>query len=155
MALNRLKTSSTGNRKSTQHREFIEELVNLLFCIEDEDFSDKITQKPYPKYEYQPVSTGPKFTENSAFLSTINQFSQHTQIRNSAQKRGYCIFCSKNNTLKKNWSKSNDFSTIQLNENLIEIEKSSEKRAYRGKFTIWQCQECQKYICKDCWSLHK
>ncbi len=86
LALNESKTSSTENRKPTQHREYIEELVNLLFCIEDKDFSDKITQKPYPKYEYQSVSIGPKFTEKRAFFENIHEFSQHSQIRNPAQK---------------------------------------------------------------------
>ncbi len=66
-----MKTSSTGNRKPTQHREFIEELVNLLFYIEDEDFSNKITQKPYPKYEYQSVSKRSKSIEKKIFLKII------------------------------------------------------------------------------------
>ncbi len=78
LALNGSKISSTENRKSTQHREFIEELVNLLFCIEDEDFSDKITQKPYPKYEYQLGSKEQKSTEKSIFFKNIYQFSQHS-----------------------------------------------------------------------------
>jgi len=97
-----LKISSTENRKSTQHREFIEELVNLLFYIEDEDFSDKITQKPYPKYKYQSVLTGPKFTEKRAFFKNIHQFSQHSHIQNPAQKRGHCVICLKRANSKKN-----------------------------------------------------
>jgi len=151
-----LKTSSTGNRKSTQHREFIEELVNLLFCIEDEDFSDKITQKLYPKYEYQPVSKGPKSDKKEKFSHTISDFSNHSYIQNSAQKRGFYNICSKKQNSKKNWSKKRDFSTFQLNENLIEIEKLSNlkrERDYQEKRTIQQCKECEKYICKDCWSL--
>ncbi len=86
LALNESKTSSTGNRKSTQYREFIEELVNLLFYIEDENFSDRITQKPYPKYEYQTVSIESKTIQKRVFFKNIYLFSQHSQIRNSAQK---------------------------------------------------------------------
>ncbi len=78
LTLNESKISSTGNRKSTQHREFIEELVNLLFCIEDEDFSDRITQKLYPKYQYQSDSKEQKSIEQNALFKNIHQFSQHS-----------------------------------------------------------------------------
>ncbi len=91
MTLNKLKISSTENRKPTQYREYIEELVNLLFCIEDEDFSNKITQKPYSKYEYQLVSKESKSDKKEVFFSTISDFSNHSRIQNSAQKRGYYI----------------------------------------------------------------
>ncbi len=94
LTLNKSKISSTENRKSTQYREYIEELVNLLFCIEDENFSDRITQKPYPKYEYQSDSKEQKFTEKSIFFKNTHQSSQHSQIRNSAQKKGYCVIYS-------------------------------------------------------------
>ncbi len=86
LALNESKISSTGNRKPTQHREFIKELVNLLFLIKDKNSSNKITQKPYPKYEYQSVSIGRKSTEKDSFFENIHQSSQHSQSRNSAQK---------------------------------------------------------------------
>ncbi len=58
LAINDSKTTSINKRNPTQHREFIEELVNLLFLIEDENSSNKITQKSYPKYEYQLGSKG-------------------------------------------------------------------------------------------------
>ncbi len=158
LALNESKISSTENRKSTQHREFIEELVNLLFCIEDDDFSDKITQKPYPKYEYQPVSIEPKFTEKRPFFENIHQFSQHSQIRNSAQKRGYCVICPlKHNSepQEKEQKNQNRFQSIlQLNNNLIEVEKSNTSRIRRN-YTAWQCKECEEYICQIYWkSIH-
>jgi len=82
LALNRSKTSSTENRKSTQYQEFVEELVNLLFCIEDEDFSDKITQKLYSKYKYQSVSKRSKSIKKKIFLKIIEEIStqSYTQI---------------------------------------------------------------------------
>ncbi len=78
LAINGLKTTSTDKRNPTQHREFIEELVNLLFLIEDENSSNKITQKSYLKYEYQLGSKGQKSTEKSIFFENIHQFSQHS-----------------------------------------------------------------------------
>ncbi len=140
LTLNESKISSTGNRKSTQHREYIKELVNLLFYIEDEDFSDKITQKLYPKYEYQSVSIGSKFTEKAAFFKAIHSFSEHSYTQNPAKKRGYYIFCSKEETSKV--LKETDFrdnkrsSILYLNQNLNEVNITSKKEKYRGKRTI-------------------
>jgi hypothetical protein len=31
--------------------------------VENDDFSEDIVLKPYPKYKYQSVSTGPKMVE--------------------------------------------------------------------------------------------
>ncbi len=114
LALNRSKISFTRNRKSTQYWEFIEELVNLLFYIEDEDFSDKITQKLYPKYEYQLDSKEQKSTEKNIFFKNIHQFSQHSQIRNSAQKREYYIIYSLKNDLKSSKKFENLKNNYQL-----------------------------------------
>jgi Transposase IS4 len=52
LALNGSKTSSTGKRDPRQHREWIEDLVNLLFQVDNDDFGEEITSKPYPKYVY-------------------------------------------------------------------------------------------------------
>jgi len=141
LTLNKLKISSTGNRKSTQHWEYIEELVNLLFYIEDEDFSDKITQKSYPKYEYQSVSIESKSTEKAAFFKAIHSFSEHSHTQNPAKKREYCIFYFKEETSKV--LKETDFrdnkrsSILYLNQNLNEVNITSKKEKYRGKRTIW------------------
>ncbi len=139
LALNESKTSSTENRKSTQHREFIEELVNLLFLIKDENSSNKITQKPYPKYEYHSDSIESKTIEKRVFFENIHRISQHSQIRNSAQKRGYCVICplkSNSESQKQKKIAENEFQlTLQLNNNLIEVEKSSISKI-RGKHTI-------------------
>ena len=50
LAINGSKTTKTGNRDTNQHRNFIKDLVNLLFYMNSEDFAQKITEKPYPKY---------------------------------------------------------------------------------------------------------
>ena len=34
-------------------QEYIEDLVNLLFCMDSERFASTITKKPYPKYQFQ------------------------------------------------------------------------------------------------------
>ena len=102
LAINDLKITSINKRNSTQHREFIEELVNLLFLIEDEDSSNKITQKPYLKYKYQLDSKEEKSIEKNTLFQNIHQFSQHSQIQNPAQKRGYYIFYSKKDISRKN-----------------------------------------------------
>ena len=62
------------------------DVIPVTQGIEDEDFSDKITQKLYPKYEYQPVSKGPKSDKKEKFSHTISDFSNHSYIQNSAQK---------------------------------------------------------------------
>ncbi len=102
LVINDSKTISINKRNSTQHREFIEELVNLLFLIEDEDSSNKITQKPYLKYKYQLDLKEKKSIEKNTLFQNIHQFSQHSQIQNSAQKRGYYIFYSKKDISRKN-----------------------------------------------------
>ncbi len=140
LALNESKISSTENWKSTQHREFIEELVNLLFLIKDENSSNKITQKFYPKYEYHSDSIESKTIEKRVFFENIYRISQRSQIRNSAQKREYCVICplkSNSESQKQKKIAENEFQlTLQLNNNLIEVEKSSISKI-RGKHIIW------------------
>jgi hypothetical protein len=63
LAINGSKTSSTGKRDPRQHRHYIEDLVDLLFQVENDDFGEDIVSKPYLKYKYQSVSTGPKLAE--------------------------------------------------------------------------------------------
>ena len=50
LVINDSKTIKNDNRDTNQHRNYIEDLVNLLFCLDSEDFNQKITEKPYPKY---------------------------------------------------------------------------------------------------------
>jgi hypothetical protein len=35
--------------------------------VENDDFGEDIISKPYPKYKYQSVSTGPKSAKKEAF----------------------------------------------------------------------------------------
>ncbi|KAF7502015.1 hypothetical protein GJ744_010057 [Endocarpon pusillum] len=39
LKINGSRTTKTGKRNTNQHREFVEELANLLFCVDSEDFS--------------------------------------------------------------------------------------------------------------------
>ena len=84
----------------------MKELVNLLFCQDLEDFSQKITEELYSKYQFQSHRTGRKPSlkatnrvENSINLSlkspnTSESLSEnHTQIK--TQKREYCTECIK------------------------------------------------------------
>ena len=50
LAINGSKTTQTGNWDTNQHRNYIEDLVNLLFCVNSEEFAQKITGIPYSKY---------------------------------------------------------------------------------------------------------
>ncbi len=113
------------------------DVIPVTQGIEDEDFSDKITQKSYLKYKYQLVLNKLKSVEKREFFENIYQFSQHSQIQNSAQKRGYYIICSLKNNLESQKKKKiveNKFqSTFQLNNNLIEVEKSIISRIRRNR----------------------
>ena len=74
LALNGHKTSSTGKKDPREYREWVKDLVNLLFQIENDDFGEEITSKLYPKYVYQPVLKGPKSEKIEVFLEQKNGF---------------------------------------------------------------------------------
>ena len=153
LAINDSKTTSNDNRDTNQHRNYIEDLVNLLFCIDSKDFSQKITEKPYPKYQPQSHQAGRKFSSNdtSRVENSENQlfdatealeslFENHTQIK--TQKRGYCVDCSKDSSkrvyLKRDLSQNDDstqfiLDSIELNE--IEIIHHEERDRKRTKKT--------------------
>ncbi len=60
----------------------------------------------------------------------------------------------KTKRVKEN-SQNNFQLTLQLNNNLIEVEKTIElkrERDYREKLTLWQYKECEQYICLDYWN---
>ena len=162
LAINGSKTSKTGKRDPQQHRKWIEDLVDLLFQIDNDDFGQEITSKPYPKYQYQSGIRGRKSTTKEAFLDAINGFnSEHLYTQNPLGKKGWCFFCLKRTP--KTPLKEQESSTFlnrkvfQLNHSdLIEIQKKENPKRIqeRGKQTKGWCQECQKFICKDCWSLY-
>jgi hypothetical protein len=61
--------------------------------VKNNDFSEDIMSKPYPKYKYQSVSKGPKPAEKEVFLKAINRFnSEHLYIINPFKKRGYYLY---------------------------------------------------------------
>jgi hypothetical protein len=39
--------------------------------VDNDNFEEEITLKPYLKYVYQPVSKGPKLAEKEAFLKAM------------------------------------------------------------------------------------
>jgi hypothetical protein len=47
LVINGYKTSSTGKRDPRQHREWVEDLVNLLCQMNNDDFKEKISLKSY------------------------------------------------------------------------------------------------------------
>jgi hypothetical protein len=130
--------------------------------VDNDSFSEDITSKLYPKYQYQAVSKGPKRAGKEAFLNVINGFSSgHSYSLNPSKKRGYCFFClQKSNLGAQKEQESANFlfqKTFRLNqEDLIEVPKRKEpkRERFRGKYIKWWCKECDKFICKDCWSLY-
>jgi hypothetical protein len=55
LAINGSKTSSTGKRDPQQHRKYIEELIDLLFQVDNDDFGADLKSKDlnsYLKYQY-------------------------------------------------------------------------------------------------------
>jgi hypothetical protein len=120
-------------------------LVNLLFQIDNDNFGEEITSKPYSKYIYEPVLTGLKPAKKEEFLKDINGFSSnHLYGENPLKKRGYYFFCPKKTILKDSKKQKSNNSlfqrTFQLDQNdLIEVDKREElkrKRFYLEK-TKW------------------
>ena len=110
LALNGHKTSSTGKRDPQEHREWIEDLVELLFQVKNDDFKKEITLKPYSKYVYQPVLKGWKSDEKEAILKTINGLNiDHIYGLNPLKKNGWCFFCPQKTALKPQKKKESEF----------------------------------------------
>jgi hypothetical protein len=75
-------------------------LVNLLFQVDNNDFREEITSKPYSKYVYQSVKKRPKTREKGAFFKAIlEQNLEHLYALNPEGKAGYCFFCPKKSNL--------------------------------------------------------
>jgi hypothetical protein len=68
--------------------------------VNNNDFKEEITSKPYLKYVYHTAEKGPKSAKKEAFLKTINGYSNHLYDKYSLEKRGFCFFCSKKSNLK-------------------------------------------------------
>jgi hypothetical protein len=64
-------------------------------------FGEKITSKPFLKYQYQPVSTGPKTAQKETFLKAIYEDSStYLYQENLLGNYGSCFFCPKKSVLK-------------------------------------------------------
>jgi hypothetical protein len=101
LALNGSQTSSTGKRDPRQHPQSMEDLIDFLFQVDNDFFSEDITLKPYLKYEYQAVSKGLKTVEKEAFSKAFNnRVSDHLYGLNLLGKKGWCFFWIKKSTLK-------------------------------------------------------
>ena len=163
MAINDSKTTKTGNRDTNQHRNYIKDLINLLFYLDSEEFTLIITAKLYPKYQFQPYQAGRKLGSkiHNRAQNSINRFpspseaseslyEHHTHLKIST--KGYCVFCTKKERKpsKKRDLGPGDFfiSEFRFNSNQnIEI-KRPKKQKKRGKQTIWYYEECQKHVYK-------
>ena len=78
--------------------------MNLLFCVNSEEFTLKITQKPYPKYQFQPHQAGRKSSLNAInrVENSINQQKNTSEASESlyehyihfkALTKSSCAFC--------------------------------------------------------------
>jgi hypothetical protein len=63
--------------------------------VNNDDFGEEITSKPYLKYVYQHFLKGPKPAKKEAFLKAINDFKNHLYNEHPLKKRGLYFFCSK------------------------------------------------------------
>jgi hypothetical protein len=161
LALNGSKTTSTGKRDPQQHRKWIEDLIDLLFQVDSDDFGQEIALKLFPKYQYQSVSIGPKRDGKEAFLKAINNGLNHYYSENSPKKRGYYLFCVQKGTVsaikEQKFQTSLSCLTLQFNKgdtSEISAKKEPKRQRVRGKHTKWWCYECNKFICQDYWSLY-
>jgi hypothetical protein len=143
------------------HRKWVEDLIDLLFQVDSNEFGEDIASKPYLKYKYQEVSTGPKRGGKEASLNTINDFSNHLYIERSRKERGHCYFCvekSNKETEKKEdllaFSLYPTFSLNEASEFKISEQTKPKRKRFRGKHTKRWCEDCKKFICEDCWSLY-
>jgi hypothetical protein len=111
--------------------------------VQNDEFSEDIKSKPYPKYKYQSVSAGLKMQEKKAFLEAINRrFIEHLYVLHPLKKSGQCLFCPKKSTKKASLEQrlvQGSLQTIhQLDLNdLVEISKRKEPKRtrFRGKRT--------------------
>ena len=106
MVINGSKTTKTGNRDTGQHRKYVKDLVNLLFCVDSTEFASIITEKPYPKYQFQSHQVERKLDSktNNRVQNSINPspplpetleslYEHYTHLKTFTKV--YCTFCLK------------------------------------------------------------
>jgi hypothetical protein len=117
--------SSNNIRRRNTYREFLEALVELLFCCDSEKYAETVsgtTFKEYPKYIYIPYKTGRKpketpldFTNLSrktplvfkgdsgrprtSILAKITPISRHQHIKTITG--GHCLICRNSEEVQK------------------------------------------------------
>lgn len=158
--INKLKNHRTGRPKPEAHREFIEDLTNLLFLQQIKEFAETITTKPYPRFVRNQPKSGRLISlptlPNIGMIQTFN----HTHIKRD--KYDYCQVCREEVIKQKKKAldrqpkqlKSHDFNLI--GPNLIEnLYRSQRAKRARGRSTLWYCQDCKFPICKEgqCWQI--
>jgi hypothetical protein len=63
--------------------------------VDNDNFREEITLKPYSKYVYEPILTGPKPAKKEEFLKDINGFSSnHLYGENPLKKKRLLFFLS-------------------------------------------------------------
>jgi hypothetical protein len=120
--------SSTGHKRSRAYRQFLEALVELLFCCDSEIYAENVSEydfKDYPKYSYETHISGrkPQYSKKSSInLSTqslvipfifkgnpgrpsisipakITPISRHHHIKPITN--GHCLICRNSNKVQK------------------------------------------------------
>jgi hypothetical protein len=120
--------SSTGSKRPGAHREFLEALVELLFCCDSEIYAENVPGscfKDYPKYSYETHIPGrkPQYSKKPSInLSTqslatpfifkgnpgrpptsipakITPISRHHHIKTTTN--GWCLICRNSNEVQK------------------------------------------------------
>src|SRR5271170_4653919 len=131
--------SSTGTRLRNTHRQFLETLVELLFCCDSENYAEIVagtTFKEYPKYSYIPYKAGrkPQYEElappDLTDLSRETPFTfkgDHRRPRTSISAKvtpisrynhiktitaGYCLICRNSIDVQRAREKSIVYGTI-------------------------------------------
>jgi hypothetical protein len=69
--------------------------------VDNNNFKEEITSKPYLKYVYQSISKGLKLAEKEAFLKIINGSLNYLYSEHPLKKRGFCFLYSKKRSLKR------------------------------------------------------
>jgi uncharacterized protein (DUF3820 family) len=103
--------------------------------VNNDDFGEKITLKPYLKYVYQPAKKGPKTAEKEAFLKAINSSSNHLYGENLFKKRGYYLFYKKKGNLNFYKEQKQVDSLLELTLQLSKegLKEVLKKKSVRGK----------------------
>jgi hypothetical protein len=60
--------------------------------VDNDDFEEEITLKPYPKYVYQTAKKGPKTAEKKTFLKAISGVSNYLYGLNPLKKEVIAFF---------------------------------------------------------------